>query len=61
MALASASSPAAFATLMADIRAQREKGLSRVEETRQRLNGLGGPALLERWQRRSIELCGVLA
>jgi len=61
MALASASSPEAFATLMADIRAQREKGLNRVEETRQRLNGLGGPALLERWHTTLEELCTVLA
>jgi uncharacterized protein (TIGR03084 family) len=61
MALASASSPEAFAALMAGIRAQREKGLNRVEETRQRLNGLGGPALLRRWHTTLEELCTVLA
>jgi len=61
MALASASSPEAFATLIADIRARRETGLSRVEETRQRLNGLGGWALLERWQETLDKLCDALA
>ena len=45
--------PAAFTALMADIQARRKEGLSRIEETRQRLDGLGGPRLLERWQRRS--------
>ena len=49
MALASATDPAAFASLMADIQTQRRKGLSRIEETRQRLGGLGGRPLLGHW------------
>ena len=61
MALASASDPAAFAALMADIQARRKEGLSRIEETRQRLDGLGGPALLDRWSTTVERLCGVLA
>jgi uncharacterized protein (TIGR03084 family) len=61
MALASASSPEAFAKLLADIRAERDKGLSRTEETRRRLGGLGGRALLERWRRTLDELCDALA
>ena len=61
MALASASDPAAFATLTADIQAQRQKGLSRIEETRRRLDGLGGPPLLERWRETLERLCGALA
>ncbi|MFO1082738.1 MAG: TIGR03084 family metal-binding protein [Reyranellaceae bacterium] len=61
MALASATNAEAFAALMADIRAKREAGLSRLEETRQRLGGLAGRALLDRWQETLERLCGVLA
>lgn len=61
MALASASDPDEFAVLMADIHAQRKKGLSRIDETRQRLNGLGGRALLQRWYEAAGRLCDALA
>ncbi len=61
MALASATSAEAFAALMADIRAEREKSPSRVEEARRRLNWLGGPALLERWRTTLDSLCTALA
>lgn len=61
MALASASDPAAFAALRAEIQAQRDTGLSRIEETRQRLGGLAGRALLERWQETAERLCEALA
>jgi uncharacterized protein (TIGR03084 family) len=61
MALASATDPAAFASLMADIQARRKDASSRVEETRQRLGDLGGKALLERWSTTLERLCGVLA
>lgn len=61
MALASATDPAAFAALLADIQARRKEGLSRVEETRQRLEGLGGAPLLERWRGTLERLCGALA
>ena len=61
MALASASDDAAFTALMADIRAERAKGLSRIEETRQRLHGLAGRPLLERWHDTASRLCDALA
>ena len=61
MALASASDPAAFARLLADIQAERKKGLSRIDETRQRLGGLAGRPLLDRWHETLELLCGVLA
>jgi uncharacterized protein (TIGR03084 family) len=61
MALASASDDAAFAALRADIEAARAKGLSRIEETRQRLNGLAGRALLQRWHETVGRLCDALA
>jgi len=61
MALASATDPEAFAALMADIQARRKEGLSRIEETRQRLDGLGGRRLLERWRETLERLCVALA
>ena len=61
MALASASDPAAFATLMADIQARRKEGLSRIEETRRPLDGLGGPRLLKRWRETLDQLCDRLS
>ena len=61
MALTSASDPAAFATLMADIQARRKEGLTRTEETRRRLNGLGGPRLLKRWREILDQLCDRLS
>lgn len=61
MALASASDPAAFARLLADIQKRRQQGLSRIEETRERLEGLAGPRLRERWRTTLEELCAVLA
>jgi uncharacterized protein (TIGR03084 family) len=50
MSLAAATDVAAFDALLADIRAKRAQGLSRVEENRQRLGGLTGRRLLERWR-----------
>src|SRR4029453_5909929 len=61
MAPPSASDQAAFPALMADIRAERAKGLSRIEETRQRLHGLAGRPLLERWHETPGRLCAALA
>lgn len=61
MALASATSSEAFAALMADIRAQREKSPSKTEEVLRRLDGLGGAALLERWHSTLDTLCENLA
>lgn len=61
MALSSATDPAAFTALFADIQARRQTGLSRLEETRQRLDNLGGPRLLARWQDTLEKLCVALA
>jgi uncharacterized protein (TIGR03084 family) len=61
MGLASATSDAAFAELFADIRARRATGLSRLEETSQRLTGLTGRALHKHWRTTLRELCEVLA
>jgi uncharacterized protein (TIGR03084 family) len=60
MGLASATDPAAFDALVADIRTRRE-GLSRLEETRQRLRGLSGTALLRRWRDVLAQLVRALA
>lgn len=61
MGLASATDSAQFATLLADIQARRATGLSRVEETRERLGGLAGARLLERWRVTLDRLCAGLA
>jgi uncharacterized protein (TIGR03084 family) len=61
MALASATDEEAFVALMVDIQARRATGLSRIEETRQRMGALQGPLLRERWRATLRELCGVLA
>ncbi len=57
MALASATDPAAFSALVADIQAARAAGLTRIEETRRRLDGLGGAALRLRWRDTAEMLC----
>ena len=61
MGLASATDPAQFVALLADVQARRATGLSRVEETRQRLGDLSGPRLLERWRITLDRLCAALA
>lgn len=61
MALASAIDDSVFAELRADIMAKRASGLSRLEETRQRLNGLVGPRLRAQWRATLAELCDTLA
>ena len=61
MALASASDPAEYTALSADIKAERMKGLSRIDETRRRLNGLGGAPLLQCWHETAERLCKALA
>lgn len=59
-AMASATDPAAYIALRADIEAQRASGLSRVEETRRRLDNLEGQALLARWMETLEALCDAL-
>lgn len=61
MGLASATDSAQFAALLADVQARRAVGLSRVEETRERLGDLSGPRLLERWRITLDRLCAALA
>ena len=61
MGLASATSPDDFRALMDDIRARRAESASRLEETRRRLNGLGGPELLGQWRATLDRLCAALA
>jgi len=61
LGLASATDLAAFDALVADMRAKRASGLTRVEETRQRLGDLMGRRLLERWRSTLADLCDALA
>jgi uncharacterized protein (TIGR03084 family) len=61
MGLASATDAAQFAALLADIQGRRATGLSRVEETRERLGDLAGARLLERWRITLDRLCAALA
>jgi uncharacterized protein (TIGR03084 family) len=61
MGLASATGPAAFDALLADIRAKRASGMSRVAETQARLGDLTGARLLERWRAHLDTLCDALA
>lgn len=61
LALASATGEADFSALLSDIQAKRAAGLSRLEETRQRLAGLTGLALRQRWHSTLRELCDALA
>lgn len=60
LGVASATDVAAFEALRADVAAKRATGLSRLEETRQRLGHLAGPELLKRWYQVSSRLCDVL-
>ena len=61
MALAAATDVAAFQALLADVRAKRACGLTRVAETRQRLQELAGPPLLARWRATLAQLRDALA
>lgn len=60
MGATSATDEAAFAALQADIRARRATGMTRLEETRQRLNSLSGRALLARWYEQLGRLADLL-
>ena len=61
MAFNSVTDPDGYDALMADIDAQRAKGLSRVQETRQRFGDLHGARLRERWRTYLADLCDALA
>lgn len=60
MAATAATDPDAFRALRADIQEKRAAGLSRVEETRQRLGDPRGRELLGRWRSELERLCDLL-
>jgi uncharacterized protein (TIGR03084 family) len=61
MAAASVAGPAAFEQLRNAVQAQRDKGLTRIQETRLRLGSLTGRRLLDRWYAEMIDLCDKLS
>ena len=61
MAFNSVTDPDGYDALMADIDAQRAKGLTRVQETRQRLGDLKGENLCAHWLTYLAGLCDALA
>ncbi len=61
LAAASVAGPEPFARLQAEIRAQRDRGMSRLQETRYRLAHLTGQPLREQWYAQMIKLCDQLA
>lgn len=61
MAAASVAGPEAFNRLRTEIQASRNKGLSRIEETRQRLGSLTGRRLLDQWHTTMADLCDRLS
>lgn len=61
MASASVAGPQPFAQHQAEIQTARSGGLSRLEETRQRLGHLTGRPLLERWHTQMADLCDRLS
>jgi uncharacterized protein (TIGR03084 family) len=60
-ASASVAGPEAFNRLRDQIQAARDTGLTRVQETRQRLGSLTGKRLLERWHATMVDLCDALS
>ena len=50
-----------FTSQMADTQGERNKGLSHIDETGQRVKGLGGRPLLQRWHETAEQLCTALA
>jgi uncharacterized protein (TIGR03084 family) len=61
MAAASAAGPGSFEHARAEIQALRDRGMSRLEETRHRLGHLTGQRLLEAWHAQVIALCDTLS
>ena len=61
MAAASVAGSEPFNRLRTEIQAQRDKGLSRIQETRHRLGHLTGRRLLERWHADMTDLCDKLS
>ncbi|MBS0643841.1 MAG: TIGR03084 family protein [Proteobacteria bacterium] len=61
LAAASADGPEAFAQMRAETQALRDRGLSRLEVERHRLDNLSGARLQERWYGQMAALCDRLA
>ena len=61
MACASVAGPDHFARFWAETQASRAAGLTRVQETRQRLGDLIGGRLLQRWRSVMADLCDSLS
>lgn len=61
MAAASVESPEAFASLRAAVQARRDAGLTRVQETRERMGDLTGHRLRDRWRDTALMLADQLA
>jgi uncharacterized protein (TIGR03084 family) len=61
MAAASAAGPDSFERLRAEIQVLRDRGMSRLQETRHRLGHLTGKHLLETWYAQVINLCDTLS
>ncbi|MFT4100745.1 MAG: TIGR03084 family metal-binding protein [Burkholderiaceae bacterium] len=57
MAIASTDGDQAFQALLGEIRARRRQGASLIEEARERLPGVTGAAMLERWRQGVDTLC----
>jgi uncharacterized protein (TIGR03084 family) len=60
-AAASVAGPESFGRWRTQIQAQRDKGMSRIQETRLRLGHLTGPRLLEGWYSEMTDLCDKLS
>ena len=61
MAFASVAGAEPFARFRDDIQIARERGMTRLEETRQRLGDLTAGRLLERWHQQMVALCDKLS
>lgn len=61
MAAASVAGPGQFTRLRDEIQAARDTGISRIQETRQRLGHLTGRRLLSRWHETMCQLCDKLS
>jgi len=61
MAAASVAGPEPFDRLRMEVRARRDQGMSRIQETRYRLGHLTGQRLLEHWYAQMTDLCDKLS
>ncbi len=61
MAAASVAGTDPFASLRAEMQALRDRGMSRLQQTRHRFGHLTGKTLLDRWHAQATDLCRQLA